>query len=121
MLALIEEWILCDKIRLVDIHQKIRITYHSVYIVSFRIDQDIGIVERYVADLRILLEDLSSSHTEDLDKGYLLEKILWDGMYFGEGYFKGEKLFDAFVYEQKEKGSSLFKHAELPFPNRYAL
>ncbi|OTN83877.1 hypothetical protein A5819_003696 [Enterococcus sp. 7E2_DIV0204] len=116
----VEDWILCEKIRLVDMSQQIRITNHSVYLFAFRINRDRENVERYVEDLRILVDDLLAVQ-EEIDQKNLLEEILWSGMYFGEGYFKGEELFDVFVYEQTKAKPSLFRHAGLPFPNRYVL
>lgn len=117
----VEDWILCDKIRLSDVSQQIRITNHSLYLFAFRLNRDKENVKRYVEDLRLLVDDLLALQEDEIDQKKLLEEILWSGMYFGEGYFKGEELFNVFVYEQKKAKTSLFRHTGLPFPNRYAL
>lgn len=116
----VNSWILSDKIRLRDVDQKIRVDT-SGYIMAFRLARDLRDAERYVEELRILLDDILYTEKVGWHNHDTLVKELWSAMYFGEDYFEGEGVFDEFVYEQKEASPGIFTNRGKQFPNEYAL
>lgn len=118
---LIGMWLICDKVRLKEIPQEIRVWSRTYYTMARRRVIGLKDVDRYVEELRLIVEDVDYVEEFAPVEARYLVKILWDWMYIGEDYFEGVACFDEFVLEQKKERGDLFSAYRMPFPNQYAL
>jgi len=99
------DWIFFGKIRLSDIPQELR-KYNSVlHSSALRYARERNLANRYVEELNVLLEDAVILEKQDKYASEDLYRLLFNSMYFGENYFKGEKSFDEFIQKQKDNPS----------------
>lgn len=88
----VDKMLLCDMIRLRDVPKEIRTSSGSIYVTALRISNSVS-GERFIQDLKILMQDIYTMPDNNSMKGWLIG-LLQD--YLNVNDHKGEDIFESF-------------------------